>query len=370
MALMKHGLGEAAICRIVNAIGDVEPLFDGKLFTKMALKGLDELELKQRVSHIIHCLHCCLNKDFAAMSQLLVAIVPIWQRHQTSEPNAGFAAWPLIDYVAQYGLDEPQIALETLKQLTSLFSAEFAIRPFIVRYPDICHRYFLSWVHDDCEHVRRLVSEGTRPRLPWGLRLTEFVVDPTPNLVLLSVLNNDSSVYVRRSVANHLNDIAKDHPNVVLKICYQWQANASPYTQWIIKHATRSLVKQGHPEVFNLLGYNQNLALMPVQLLIAQQQLEMGQALEFEFALCLMGQTEQACVVDFAIDFVKSNGKTNNKVFKLKNIRLRPREALHFKKSFSFKKISTRQYYAGLHQLSILVNGNKVASQTFMLQAP
>jgi hypothetical protein len=159
-------------------------------------------------------------------------------------------------------------------------------------------------------------------------------------------------VYVRRSVANHLNDIAKDHPNVVLKICYQWQANASPYTQWIIKHATRSLVKQGHPEVFNLLGYNQN------------------QALEFEFALCLMGQTEQACVVDFAIDFVKSNGKTNNKVFKLKNIRLRPREALHFKKSFSFKKISTRQYYAGLHQLSILVNGNKVASQTFMLQAP
>ena len=262
--------------------------------------------------------------------------------------------------------------LPLLKDLTGLFSAEFAIRAFIIRYPDICQAYFQQWINDEDEDVRRLVSEGTRPKLPWAMQLKMYVKDPHCNIPLLTHLKNDSSLYVRRSVANHLNDIAKDHPELVIDVCEQWMKDATPNVQWVIKHATRSLVKQGHSRVYPLLGYSQQPKLAPLELTVTTPDLKLGDTLSFsvklQSPLSKALNQPQSFVVDYAIGFVKANGQQKLKVFKFKNITLDNDQQITINKRQVLKAISTRQYYSGTHQLIILINGVKMADAVFNLK--
>ncbi|MGD8347419.1 MAG: hypothetical protein PVI83_09230, partial [Lysobacterales bacterium] len=251
---MKHGLGRPAIERIAAALSAVVPGFDAKAFTSQALDGLDALELKGRVRHVMAAMHDVLPKEFRQAADCLEKVGQSWMEGDPDDPLRGFAAWPVIDYVGEYGLEEPERALETLRRLTPLFSAEFAIRGFIIRYPELAYARLEAWTEDADEHVRRLVSEGARPRLPWGQRLQEAVKDPSRGLALLERLKDDPSEYVRRSVANHLNDVSKDHPDHVVAVCRDWLQGAGPERRRLVRHATRTLVKQGHPEVFGLLG--------------------------------------------------------------------------------------------------------------------
>ena len=367
MALMKDGLGKPAIVRIATGLQHVFPLFDSEAFVEEAERAVVDLALKERVDRLIVLMHHYLSQPFEDVAVGLMALPEHWDFGDSEDPLRGFAAWPVIDYVARYGFEQPELSLSVLKVLTHLFSAEFAIRPFILQYPALCHGFFLQWIKDDSEHVRRLVSEGTRPRLPWGKKLQPYIDDPQDNLVLLSTLCTDSSLYVRRSVANHLNDIAKDHPEWVIDVCLVWQRNHHPLSEWVIKHGTRTLVKQGHPAVFQLLGYSQTVNLSHASLTLKMPRIALGDTLEFECELLTSLQTEQKYVIDYQIDFVKANGKTRAKVFKLKNITLPASVALTVTKTFSFKAITTRRYYPGVHRLSILVNGMNVASKPFML---
>ena len=367
MALMKDGLDKAAIQRIAVGLCQVFPQFDSEAFVDEAQRAVVDLALKERVDVLIVLMHRYLPQSFEEVAMGLMALPEHWDFGNREDPLRGFAAWPVIDYVAHYGLEQPELSLKVLKALTHLFSAEFAIRSFILQYPALCHEFFLEWIKDDSEHVRRLVSEGTRPRLPWGKKLLLYINDPQDNLVLLSALRADSSLYVRRSVANHLNDIAKDHPQWVIDVCLLWQQEPHPLSEWVIKHGTRTLVKQGHPAVFQLLGYSQTVSLSRATLTLKTPCIALEETLEFECELVSSTSKDQQYVVDYQIDFVKANGKTRAKVFKLKNITLAASEVLTVTKAFSFKTITTRRYYPGAHRLSILVNGINVASQPFTL---
>ncbi|MEH6605464.1 MAG: hypothetical protein V7711_07785 [Pseudomonadales bacterium] len=367
MEPMKNGLAKPAVQRMASALEQLLPDFERKKFTSRALKGLDKLELKERVSHLIEVLHGVFPPDFIETAVLLKQLPAAWNYGNPDDAFRGFAAWPFIDYVGVHGLSQPEAALDTLKELTSMFSAEFAIRPFLIAHPEICQKHLDAWVNNEDDHLRRLVSEGTRPRLPWGMQLKPFIIDPSPNLPLLEILKDDDSLYVRRSVANHLNDIAKDHPDLVIDICKRWYTDASPEVHWVIKHATRTLVKAGHPDVFPLLGYSTNLQLAKLGIQLTKDRLQLGEPLNFEIALKSTSANNQKMVIDFAIHFVKANGLQKAKVFKLKSVDLAPHQTLILTKSHPIKPISTRKYYSGKHKLEILANGKSLGCYEFLL---
>ncbi|WP_220720032.1 DNA alkylation repair protein [Agarivorans litoreus] len=364
--LMKNGLAEPAVQRIAKGIVAVYPKFDCEQFVDLALDGLEELELKQRVNHIIGVLQQTLPEDFSQTCKLLTALPHHWDRGDPDDSLRGFAIWPVTDYVAVAGIAHPQHAFKALAALSPLFSAEFAIRPFIEKYPEQSWEQLLAWTTSDDEHLRRLASEGCRPRLPWGAQLKELIADPAPILPILEALKNDSSLYVRRSVANNLNDIAKDHPELVLDLCQVWQKGANADLQWLIKHATRSLVKQGHPKSFPLLGYTAEPQVDIEEFVLLNSELTMGETLSFAVALRAQ-KPQQKFVLDYAIHFMKANGNTAAKVFKLKNVSLAQGEMFAMEKSHSFKVISTRCYYPGEHFVAIHINGQERARLAFTL---
>lgn len=365
--LMKTGLNDKAVARIAAALSQVVAHFPAKDFHREAIRGLAGLELKQRVRHIIAVLSRYLPGDFPQAAEILMQLKNHWDRGDGHDPLWGFAAWPLIDYVAVHGLFHPHVSLKALRHLTPLFSAEFAVRPFIVQHPEIVLGQLHRWCQDPDEHVRRLVSEGTRPRLPWGQRLTQFIADPVPVLALLEKLKDDASEYVRRSVANNLNDISKDHPNVVLQTCRHWFKSSDKNRQRLVRHATRSLVKAGCPAVFSLLGYSKVPRLRVQTWAVNKSRVRVGGVLGIRVALRSRSRVEQRLVIDYAVYFVKANGRPRPKVFKLKILTIGPGEVVEIDKQHSFKKITTRQYYAGKHKMELIINGVVSAEVDFRL---
>lgn len=367
---MKNGIGPAAVERIARALSQTQTLkhsFDGIAFRQQATERLAELELKQRVQHIIETLHDFLPSEFNRAVDCLLQLPPLWDKGEEGDPLRSFAAWPIVDYIGCYGLSHPDRSLSALEKLTTLFSAEFAIRPFLLNHPELCQEYFQQWISHENEQVRRLVSEGTRPRLPWGIQLKPYVVDPSNNLPWLEALKDDDSLYVRRSVANHLNDISKDHPLLVIELCRSWYPTANDRVKWVIKHGLRTLIKSGHSEVFPLLGYSENLKLTRPQLRLKTPTLVLGDTLAFQLTLESSAQSTQSMVVDFALHFVKANGKTAAKVFKWKSVTLDPKQKMTLEKQHTVKAISTRRYYSGEHMLEIIINGTSAAQEKFTL---
>ena len=368
--LMKDGLNAVSAQRIASAISQVYPDFAVEQFLQQIDIGLASLELKQRVNHFIDVLAKYLPQDFAACHATFIQLKPHWDYGNPEDPLRSFAAWPVTDFVAKYGIDNPDLAFDCLRYLTSLFSAEFAIRPFIEKYPELSAKYLSQWVTDEDYHVRRLTSEGTRPRLPWGIRLQAFCQDPKPNLALLEQLKDDESEYVRRSVANHLNDIAKDNPDIVIEICKRWQKGASSNTQWVIKHACRSLIKSGHPQVFPLLGFTKSPKLLAEDLSLVNSQLTLGDTLTFTVQLTSTSMSNQKLAIDFVIYHMKANGQLSAKVFKLKELTLKSKASIELTKQHKMKAITTRKYYSGKHQVAIQINGKEVLIKDFNLKVP
>jgi len=364
--LMKDGLGPAAIARIGKSLAQVVPQFNARQFQRDAEQGLESLELKARVHHLIEVLHRHYNLPFKKLSRYLQDLPEVWDRGSAADNKAAFAAWPVIDYVAVHGLQHPREALQTLEKLTPLFSAEFAIRPFIQTHTDVTYTRLLDWCEHPNDHVRRLASEGSRPRLPWGMRLPQFIQNPEPLKHILQKLKADDSLYVRRSVANNLNDISKDNPGWMLQLCENWLADDNLHTDWIVKHALRSLIKAGDARAFPLLGYAATNHDIKCTLELDKKSLGLGESLAFSCTLS-GGSYEQALVVDYLIYFMKANGSLAPKVFKLKNICWGDSATLVINKSHGFKPITTRRYYTGEHQLAIQVNGKEVARQVFYL---
>lgn len=367
----KEWMNKALIQTTGDIFARVTPTFNARSFVREASENLANMELKERIQHIMQALDHHLPQDFETFSEIALAAL-----HPSEDPSAdeiefgpeglsGFAAWPLTDLVTKRGLEMPEQALPLLKEVTKRFSAEFAIRPFLDTHTSFTLEVLESWLGDPNRHVRRLISEGTRPRLPWGMRLNDFVADPTPILPLLEALKDDGEEYVRRSVANNLNDIAKDHPDLVSETARAWLEGASKNRERLVRHACRTLIKQGNEKTLEAFGYKVVEGLK-ANLVVETPSVEYGSTLEFSVDL-VGGQSSQPVMVDYAVHFVKANGSTAPKVFKWKDIKLDKQGALSGKKKHAIKPITTRVYYPGQHMLEVIVNGASVAKQPFEL---
>lgn len=268
-----------------------------------------------------------------------------------------FRYLPHVYFVAKYGLDDFDTSMRLQYELTKRFTAEFSIRAFLVRYPEATLDRLHTWASDPDVHVRRLVSEGTRPRLPWAARLRAFQEDPRPVLALLERLKDDPERYVQRSVANNLNDIGKDHPELLVEVCRAWNEGTEDGRRWIVRHALRSLVKKGHPAALDLLGVGRaaHVKVSEVRMLPAVPRV--GKSLTFRFSLESLTKEHQEILVDYAVHFVKANGTTRPKVFKLKRLGLRAGETVELRGRISFRPMTTRTPYPGPHRIELLLNG-------------
>jgi 3-methyladenine DNA glycosylase AlkC len=339
---------------LADRLAEAGPL-DVDAFMADALDGLEELELKDRVRHISSVLRTHLDPDYPkALEHIISALPP--PLSECEGVTEGFHNWPFCQFVEDHGVDDPDHSLPALYELTRRFSAEFAIRPFLVEYPDRTLAVLGDWAEDEDPHVRRLCSEGSRPRLPWGLRLQFLVEDPSPTLPILEKLRDDPEEYVRRSVANHLNDIAKDNPDVAVDVCRRWMADASKERVKLVKHALRGLTKQGHPGALELLGFG------PPQLKVisyeAPDSAVIGGSVELQLELESTASKPQELVIDYALHFPGAKGKTNRKVFKWRTATLEPDTPLTCRKKHSFAQVSTRRTLPGTYRFEVFINGN------------
>lgn len=364
---LKHGLDGAAVRHLAAQVQRAYPSLDAAGLTRAATRGLEPLALKGRVRHVIAALRRFLPPDVPEALQVLRRTAAGWER--PSGPLGGFVAWPLVDFVGEHGRECFDPSMEALRELTRLFSAEFAIRPFIAADPERALRTLRRWVHDDDEHVRRLVSEGTRPRLPWGERLRCFDDDPRPTLSLLEQLRDDPSEYVRRSVANHLNDIAKLDPERVVATCRAWQRGASAERRAVVRHALRTLVKAGHPGALRALGYDPEATVEVSGLRVTPKRLQFPGDLTLSFTLRSTAAHPLPVVVDYTLHRTTARG-SSGKVWKLATRTLAPGEAVVMERVHRLRPISTRTYHSGPHAIEVLVNGRACARAGFSLRVP
>jgi 3-methyladenine DNA glycosylase AlkC len=343
--------------QFANQIKTVYSAFNKERFIELIYDNLwDERELKQRFRHITHCLGQTLPPSYKEALAILSLI---------ADDCKGFPYLFFPDFIEVYGLEDYELSVRHLEIFTKYSSAEFAIRPFIVRYPDQLMAQMLLWTQHPDPHVRRLASEGCRPRLPWGMALSAFKADPAPILPILTALREDSSEYVRKSVANNLNDITKDHPLLVLRIAQEWYGS-HPGTNWIVKHACRTLLKQGYPEALALFGFEKLSSIEVDHLVITPTEITMGQDLTFSFTIRNNSIESQKIRLEYGIDFVKANGTRTTKIFKISE-KAMGRGKLQVTKTHRLREITTRVHYAGEHRLSIRINGVELAGERFHL---
>lgn len=348
---------ESSIGDLGDAIEQVYPAFDKEKFTALVFDAdWGNKELKQRMRHVTRCLHETLPQEYPEALAILLEIAP---------SSGGFDALVLPDYVECYGLDDWDRSLPALAFFTRFASSELAIRPFIIQDPERALEYLCSWAEDDNHHVRRLASEGCRPRIPWAMALPMFKEDPTPILPVLEKLKADESEYVRKSVANNLNEISKDHPELVLDTCERWYGHDSR-TDWIVKHACRTMLKAGNRRAMLLFGFADPTSVTVENLTLDGEKPAIGDELPFTFDLSV--DTEGACRarLEYAVQYARPKGKVSRKVFQIKEDTFDPGTHVVSRK-LSLADQSTRKHYPGEHEISIFVNGVEKAKAAFRL---
>jgi 3-methyladenine DNA glycosylase AlkC len=357
------------------ALSRAWPAFPESEFVDLAASGLKQLELKARVSHVSDGLVATMPEDFRSAAAVVRAAIGA----------PGFDDWivfPVNDWVARAGLDDPDTAVPLLGELTALWSAEFAIRPFIETHRRRTFEEFDLWIRSPDEHRRRLVSEGSRPRLPWGRRLREFIDDPTPTIALLDRLVDDPSAYVRKSVANHLNDISKDHPRLAVDTAARWlagpedspssRASAQPgdpgRRKWIVSHGLRSLVKQGDPAALRLLGFDPDAEVSVTTFSVTPPRIAVGDAVTISFAL--VAEQATPVMVDYRIHHAGASGARSPKVFKLKRTVIEPGVETAFRREHRIREVSVRRIHPGPHVSESQVNGKVLGAATVEVTRP
>lgn len=351
MAAFKDQLSPAVVERLGSEIGAAWDGFDTATFTDLATDGLEGRELKARVELIAQALG-------ATMPDKPVDADRVVRSALDAGGLEGWSSLPVNSYVASSMIGQPTIGLPLLAALTPRFSAEFAIRFFIDAQPDVTMAQLGEWVEHPDEHVRRLVTEGTRPRLPWAPILRRFVTDPSPALELLDRLFDDPSEYVRRSVANHLNDISKDHPGLAVETAARW-APQSTHGDFVARHGLRSLVKRGDQSALRLLGFEPDASIELVDLTCTPAAITIGESVTIGFGLRATPPTRVA--VDYVVAYQGVNGRKAGKVFKLAVRDLPAAELVSFERRHRFEHVSIRRIRPGPHRIEIQVNGRVLA---------
>ncbi|MDF9831967.1 3-methyladenine DNA glycosylase AlkC [Ereboglobus sp. PH5-5] len=349
---------------VARELSLIEKRFDAKRFLALSFRDFENLSLMQRLRRMTESLHATLpdaetnyRKTLATLRALAPALAP------------SFAMLVFPDYVALHGTAprDFDMSMDALKFFTPFGSSEFAVREFIRRDQPRALAIMQKWSRDPDEHVRRLSSEGCRPRLPWSFRLDSLVQNPAPVAPILENLRADSSLYVRKSVANHLNDITKDNPDWVFARIKDWPLE-NEHTIWIVKHALRTLIKKGDRRALAVIGAGEKARVQIDDFKITPRTLKLGERLGFSFTLKSTAKKSQRLVVDYAMHYVKKAGHTTRKVFKLKTLTLAPRETITITRNQRIENFTTRTHYAGRHEIEIIVNGETFANDGFDLK--
>ncbi|WP_303978436.1 DNA alkylation repair protein [Dongia mobilis] len=364
---LKEIFNATAVGWLAERLKGAWPDFPVARFKKAILAELPDLELKARIERIALEMQRQLPPDFRKSVQIVTRALGAPPPAGDGTDFGNFRAWACHRYVSLAGLDHADLALDYFARATRHFSAEFDIRPFIQRDQDHVLDVMRQWAADDDWRLRRLASEGARPRLPWGLRLTGLVTDPEPLFPILEALRDDPIEAVRRSVANNLNDIAKDHPDLLVAYVKPWlkaEARAP-----LVRHALRHLVKQGHGGALSLMGVDHTADLRVTKLTLDAKRVSIGGSIGISATLANAGATAAFAIVDYAVHHLGARGEARPKVFKWTTLTVAPGATVTLARRHSLKPVTTRRYYPGGHFLDLRINGRVLAKQGFALLA-
>lgn len=361
----KDWFDKKAASALAAQVSRAMPDFDREAFEREATRKLTKLEMKGRVKQFAEALRNQLPESIPAALDVLVQSLPA-PMPDCERVTDGWLQWPVGQFIAEYAVEHFDPAMKAMYALTQRFSSEFAIRPFAERYPDRVFAQLLAWSSDPSPHVRRWCSEGIRPRLPWGARLSRLIEDPAPIFPILHALRDDPELYVRRSVANNLNDIAKDHPERVLALLESWRQEAGAERIRLIRHATRTMVKQGHPRALALFGFEKPKSL-DVEFSVTPKRVRIGGSVTLKLGLKNRSGSKQNLMIDFVVHYVLANGRSGPKVFKWTQKELPVADEFSASKKFSLKPTSIRTLRGGVHRVELQVNGVRLAETEFRL---
>jgi len=365
MGLLKDLYSPAFYKNLSNALLAVLPSFNKQRFiSQIFTDDFSDKELKARMRHTSVVLHTFMPSDFKKTVGILGKLIQ--QLRTSGSEEDGLAYIFLPDYIELYGIDDLETSVRALEEITQFVSCEFAVRPFIIRYGSEMMDQMKRWSLHKNYKVRRLASEGSRPRLPWAMAIPELKKDPSPIFPILENLKNDPSEWVRRSVANNINDIAKDHPDLIIDLARKWKGN-SKETDAIIKHGSRGLLKKGHVQILKHYGLkSKNIRVSVFK--IETPNVKIGEHLAFSFAVSNLDKKKQTVRLEYGLYYNKSNGQLTRKVFKISERDYEPGIKVKVQRNQSFKKITTRVFYPGKHRLSIIVNGEEKLTGDFMVK--
>ena len=356
---LKNMLNYDSLNKFALTIKSEYSLFNVDEFLKTVIdETWEDLELKARGRQITLSLKKYLPSDYGEAIKIIDNVIVKYK---------GFACFCFPDFVELYGQDEENLdlSIKALGRYTQYMSSEFAVRPFIINYEERMMEQMYIWSKDKNEHLRRLASEGCRPSLPWGQALQKYKEDPTPILPILEELKADPSLYVRKSVANNLNDISKTHPDLVIKIAKEWYGK-NEYTDWIVKHACRTLLKKGNIDALAIFGYDDINSVDVNDFNLNETAISIGEDITFSFKI--VAKKESKIRLEYGIDYMKSNGKRNRKIFQISEIVLEENQEKIYSKKHSFADVSTRKHYSGTHTVTLIVNGIERGNLNFELK--
>jgi 3-methyladenine DNA glycosylase AlkC len=364
-SLLKDIYSKAFYNRFCEVVATVNPTFSKQKFLQFIFDAdWQQMELKERMRHTTLALHQFLPGNFEKAAKMIMQIITTLRKNGMKESGIEYMFLP--DYIETYGIDHYDVSVKVMEFITQFTSCEFAVRPFLVKYGEKMIGQMHQWSLHENEKVRRLASEGSRPRLPWAMAVPALKKDPSPILPILEKLKNDPSETVRRSVANSLNDISKDHPAMVTAIAQRWKG-ISKETDAVIRHACRTLLKQAHPEMMAYYDLAESKGIKLSGFRINTSSVKIGNSLEFSFTVKNTEEKKQTVRLEYAIFYRKHNGQLSRKVFKISERPYRAKEKCEVVRRQSFKNITTRRFYPGPHKVAIIINGKEQKAGNFEL---
>lgn len=364
MEPFKNKFNKNSVSFLANQIQEQSKDFKKTLFLKDIFLELDKLELKDRVELISKNLNKYLTKNYNENIKILLKTLSQKQDKEVYQQDGieGFLVWPYTRYVANYGQDHFDESLAALIEMSKRFTSEFAIRYFLMRDYKKTMQFLKSNLNDPSHHTRRLICEGTRPNLPWGLKVSKINDNLAANKKILLKLQSDESLYVRKSVANHLNDISRLDKNLFFQIIDEFKKGE--HQKWIIKKASRSLLKKGDPKALQVNGLDPHLKL-DVNFEITPKKIQLGECLNLKLKILSRHNVPKKVLIQYAIHYVKKNNEHSRKVFFIAEKTIT--KELHLDKKIPLKKVTTREHYPGDHYLDIQINGTLYQRKKFNL---
>lgn len=371
--LFKNMWNEQFFAGFTKALESIIDDFDEHLFLSQVMDDeWENKEFSQRGIHLSGVMKSILPTDYnSAIAKILELISHIretgyWKSVEETQFGLSLEYGILAGFVERYGLDDYETSVKAIEEITQFTSCEFTVRPFIIKYPQQMMKQMLIWSEHEHWAVRRLASEGCRPRLPWSMALPNLKKDPLPILPILENLKDDTFEIIRKSVANNLNDIAKDNPHIVINLARKWQGKSKDI-DWVIKHGCRTLLKQGNAEVLEIFGLNtvKNISIQDFQILTPQ--VNIGESLEFSFNLVNSNNEKAKIRLEYGLYYQKANGTLSRKVCKISEKEYAGNSITPITRKQSFRVVTTRVFHLGLHQVSAIINGKEFERCDFEL---